>query len=259
MKFFISYSWVDSTIVDDVVKLFKDLAIDYFLDKKDIKLGQSITEAVDKSMNSCTHILIVISKQTEKSWWVPYELGRATEKGLIVIPLIADSDAKLPSFLQDTLAALGVHELKKHLKSYKILNNKSKNKLDVLLPEYIKIKNIIDDKNIVSQKRIEFVMDITKNDMNSKDSEFATREFIECGPIVLPEIFELLKHSDSRVRYWSAWALVALFRADHLLKWLEIKDENKYYRNILKEALPGLRDLAALKQFEILVDILNKG
>lgn len=50
-------------------------------------------------MEKCTQLLAVISAQTQASWWVPWEIGVATEKERFLASFVS-GNATVPEFLQ---------------------------------------------------------------------------------------------------------------------------------------------------------------
>lgn len=101
IKIFISHQQKDSssaTYVKSYLELFHD--IDCYLDVIDpyLKKGEEIADYVRKELNKCTHLLAVVSHSTKESWWVPWEIGVATEKDY---PLASfGHGVELPEFLQ---------------------------------------------------------------------------------------------------------------------------------------------------------------
>ena len=41
---------------------------------------KSFTDHIRENLNTCTDIIVVMSEATKESWWVPFEIGMATEK-----------------------------------------------------------------------------------------------------------------------------------------------------------------------------------
>lgn len=101
MPVFISHRKADADKADAVVKRLKDLKIEsciiYGLDPS---LGDEyVTKKILEGLESCTHLLAIISDQTAGSWWVPFEIGVATEgkKRIVSINL---SQISLPEYLK---------------------------------------------------------------------------------------------------------------------------------------------------------------
>lgn len=258
MKLFISYSWKDQDVASEIMDMCVDAGVECFLDKKDISWGQSIQKGVAQGLATSTHLLVILSSETVRSWWVPFEIGRAVERGLVILPFLSSSDVDLPSFLADRLAITSLDDLRARFKNGAFGHR--------LVPVSQTTVDLTDSSPIdeqleraASHAKDCFVAAIVDSDMNSSSSEVATREYAANGAIVVPTMIELLRHPDARVRYWCAWALVALFAPDHLSEWRKARDPEGHYLRRMREALPGLAGLAALESFEKLVQDLYLG
>lgn len=83
MKVFISHQKADSAISAKIAQLLKyNYSIDSYLDVIDLDVirGEDLAEHLRSEMSKCTQLLAVISEATRTSWWVPWEIGVATEK-----------------------------------------------------------------------------------------------------------------------------------------------------------------------------------
>lgn len=100
MKIFLSHQKQDSIIALEVKNHLKIRhGIDCYLDVIDpaIKSGEDIADHVRQEMNKCTQLLVIVSNATKLSWWVPWEIGVATEKDY---PLATfGRDVALPEYL----------------------------------------------------------------------------------------------------------------------------------------------------------------
>jgi hypothetical protein len=115
MKFFISYSHEDKNTAYEIQKVCDQIGISCFLDEKDISWGDSITKSVKQGLHSCTHLVVVLSPDSLKSQWVPYEVGCATERGMTILPFLIDQSIDPPGFLGDALRICSIDELRKHV------------------------------------------------------------------------------------------------------------------------------------------------
>lgn len=100
---FISYSHVDSRLVDQIAGDLAKIGIDYFLDRKDITWGQSITEEVRRALRECTHQIIILSPASIKSPWVHFEIGHAFGSGKVALPFLTHPSLDVPQYLKDLL------------------------------------------------------------------------------------------------------------------------------------------------------------
>lgn len=84
MKIFISHQQTDSVLASRLASRLKiNHGIASYLDAIDPdvgKSGDSLADHVKDELGKCTQLLAVVSAATQKSWWVPWEIGMATEK-----------------------------------------------------------------------------------------------------------------------------------------------------------------------------------
>lgn len=70
--------------------------IDPHLDGED---GPQLGDYIRGRLSECTQLLAMVSAATERSWWVPWEIGVATEKNY-PLATYALQPTSLPSFLR---------------------------------------------------------------------------------------------------------------------------------------------------------------
>lgn len=83
MKIFLSHQKSDSIVATEVKNHLKlRHNIDCYLDLIDpkIKDGDDLATHVKYELGRCTQLLAIVSDATKLSWWVPWEIGVATEK-----------------------------------------------------------------------------------------------------------------------------------------------------------------------------------
>lgn len=85
MKVFISHKNEDEHHARDVFRILEKNGIDAYLDSMDREFRTQdkarLREYIIEQMERCTHLIPVVTEKTEKSWWVPFEIGVGTEKG----------------------------------------------------------------------------------------------------------------------------------------------------------------------------------
>lgn len=84
------------------LRLSQHPEVSTYLDTQDEFLNGSLddlTTHLRTAMGGCTHLMAVVSRQTQASWWVPFEIGIATEKGHGISTLALDA-IDLPSYLK---------------------------------------------------------------------------------------------------------------------------------------------------------------
>lgn len=102
IKVFISHKQEDAARAKAIADRLRNVyAIESYLDVLDPvigKTGEELAKYVREKMASCTQLLAVISPMTKESWWVPWEIGVASEKDY---PLATyGGTATLPDFLK---------------------------------------------------------------------------------------------------------------------------------------------------------------
>jgi hypothetical protein len=94
-RVFICYSHQDSPFVDRLVNDLSSRGIKIWLDKWEIKVGDSITEKINQGIKQNDYLIIVLSKASVKSEWVRRELDAALmkelkKKAVVVLPLLLE-------------------------------------------------------------------------------------------------------------------------------------------------------------------------
>jgi len=84
MKVFISHQQADSRLALQLSTRLKNAhQMDSYLDVIDpslAKTGDALADHVKEELGKCSQLLAVVSEATRASWWVPWEIGIATEK-----------------------------------------------------------------------------------------------------------------------------------------------------------------------------------
>ena len=83
MKVFISHKKEDETTATDVFKTLVARGHTPYLDVIDgnlAKSGDDLAHYIRMRLGECDSLIAVISEKTKDSWWVPWEIGVATEK-----------------------------------------------------------------------------------------------------------------------------------------------------------------------------------
>ncbi|WP_028509278.1 toll/interleukin-1 receptor domain-containing protein [Ruminococcus sp. NK3A76] len=101
MKVFISHKQEDSSIAQGIQMALKGYGVDTYLDLLDDTLignGKQLTEHIRAKMGECSDVFVVMSKNTKDSWWVPFEIGIASEKTIPIANYLVSS-VSLPEYL----------------------------------------------------------------------------------------------------------------------------------------------------------------
>lgn len=100
-KVFISHQQADSLAATWVAQRLHTHRIDTYLDVIDPTIagnGEALAAYVRTQLGKCTQLLAVVSSATSLSWWVPWEIGIATEKDFPLATYL--NDASLPDYLK---------------------------------------------------------------------------------------------------------------------------------------------------------------
>ncbi len=83
-KVFISHKSEDERIAMWIFATLKGRSVDAYIDKLDPLVnaakGEELGEYFRRQLQQCTHLMAVVSEKTKLSWWVPFEIGIATER-----------------------------------------------------------------------------------------------------------------------------------------------------------------------------------
>jgi len=102
---FISYSHKDKEFVDILVQDLQNSGIPIWIDKREIKLGDSLLDRISDGIEKMEYLAVVLSPNSANSSWVKKELGEAMNeeingKKIKVLPLLY-RDCELPNYLKD--------------------------------------------------------------------------------------------------------------------------------------------------------------
>ena len=120
---FLSHKNEDKSECRVIAEYLSEAGIDYYLDEEDDDLQQAvnsgnpklITERIKKGIKESSHMLVVVSKKTFESQWVPFEVGyghaaiidgsmqsnESVDKIKLSILTLKDiSEKKLPAFMK---------------------------------------------------------------------------------------------------------------------------------------------------------------
>lgn len=102
MKIFISHKKEDEReakkIRDKIISYGEDAYLDV-LDDEVCETGEKLTRHIKNELHACTDIIVVLSQNTKKSWWVPFEIGMASAKDMPIANFLISSEP-LPEYLE---------------------------------------------------------------------------------------------------------------------------------------------------------------
>lgn len=102
---FISYSHRDKEFVDKLALILIDKRIRVFVDRWEMKLGDSITNKVQDAISDASFLMIILSKNSVESDWCKREITSALmleleRKRIVLLPILIE-DCEIPLFLRD--------------------------------------------------------------------------------------------------------------------------------------------------------------
>ena len=114
-KVFISHKREDEATAIRVKYRLFELGVSSFLDVVDLEkdLGpEELTNRLRSKMDESSDLLAIVSDVTEKSWWVPFEIGMAAHVNLPMVSFLKGSFVRLPGYLRIWPALPGFDALK---------------------------------------------------------------------------------------------------------------------------------------------------
>lgn len=102
---FISYSHRDKEFVDKLALILIDKRIRVFVDRWEMKLGDSITNKVQDAISDASFLMIILSKNSVESDWCKREITSALmleleRKRIVLLPILIE-ECEIPLFLRD--------------------------------------------------------------------------------------------------------------------------------------------------------------
>jgi formylglycine-generating enzyme required for sulfatase activity len=104
-KVFISYSHRDRDFVDHLAEDLKASGVDVWLDRWEIRVGESLTRRVSEGIHEAGYLAVVLSPHSVKSEWVQRELNAGLVKGLnskrvFLLPILK-APCEIPAIIAD--------------------------------------------------------------------------------------------------------------------------------------------------------------
>jgi len=153
---FLSHISIDKTAVEGIADYIMEKAdIDVYLDIHDEALqkavdrgnSEEITALIERGIASSSHTMCLISEETVKSWWVPYELGYAKKSGKEISSLKLKGSVELPDFLKIGALIHGTKSLNEYIErvisDFKII--KSYSSINESLESHTESKHPLDN------------------------------------------------------------------------------------------------------------------
>jgi len=132
MPVFISYQRADEPKAVSVKAKFDGAGVPSYLDLLDPSLVETVTQGIIDALRKCTHMMAIVSTNTVSSWWVPFEIGVATER-----------DSRITTYRRDSVT------LPDYLKKWPVLNYDRE--LDDFIALYRKDKEVLEMRKSYSE------------------------------------------------------------------------------------------------------------
>lgn len=102
MRVFISHKSEDVELAKHYAEELSELSFDYYLDEYDIHIKNSSDRGslINNEIKKSTDLLVIVTENTKKSWWVPFEIGLSTAANNRIVTIVHDGAPELPSFLR---------------------------------------------------------------------------------------------------------------------------------------------------------------
>lgn len=109
MAIFISYSHKDKDFVDTLATSLVEKRIPVFVDRWEMKVGDSITSKIQTAITDASYLIVVLSKNSVASDWCNREINSGLvleleKKRVVILPALLE-DCDIPLFLKDKFFA----------------------------------------------------------------------------------------------------------------------------------------------------------
>ena len=121
MPVFISHRTADDAVARLVYDRMTTVhGIKCYIDDLDRETNtKNITALIVSRVKQCTNLLVLVSKNTQGSWWVPFEVGVAREAPRIITSYTNLLQEELPEFLTEWPVLRGTNAIDKFAALYK--------------------------------------------------------------------------------------------------------------------------------------------
>src|ERR1041385_4623698 len=85
---FISHSSLDAWVAKAMAEKVEALGAECWFDEKDLAGGDVIAAEIIRGINACHEAIILISPNSVKSQWVPFEIGGARAQRKRITPIL---------------------------------------------------------------------------------------------------------------------------------------------------------------------------
>ncbi|MFK5893325.1 MAG: toll/interleukin-1 receptor domain-containing protein [Pseudomonadota bacterium] len=122
---FISHISIDKEAAEEICEYIRYHGnVDVYFDKNDEELqwavqmdnAELITKMIEKGINRSSHVMCLVSDDTVRSWWVPYEIGFGKKGNKKISTLILKDTDELPEYLEISTILKGTKSLNQYLR-----------------------------------------------------------------------------------------------------------------------------------------------
>lgn len=102
MKVFISHKSEDVELAKEIAVSLEQKGFKLYFDAYDdvIKTTVDRPSHIQNEIRNSTHLLVIVTKNTKDSWWVPFEIGLSTALDKKIATFTNMKNIPLPSFLR---------------------------------------------------------------------------------------------------------------------------------------------------------------
>ncbi len=100
-KVFISYSTKDFAVVDYVKNLLASPMIEVFVAEYSVYPSTSLSNSIVEAIKGCDLFVLLWSRNSGSSEWVPQEIGVACGASRTILPIVLEPEPSLPGFIRE--------------------------------------------------------------------------------------------------------------------------------------------------------------
>lgn len=233
MGVFISYSSIDKSFVEELSDRLVKNRIGVWLDKWEMKPGDSLIDKIQSGLDDSSYLLVVLSKSYIESEWCKKEqnaglIKEINSKQVVVIPILLE-DCSIPIFLQEKVYAdfrtnfdTGFKEL---FRSLSVIANEHMGRFvnNGLVVDFALNWGIIEDRFVLFLDFINF--------LDKKNRTFLLQVEVEANDFATKRFYEQVKAD----REWLMPETILLMLHEHpLLQSLDIRiiNDQPYFEMI---------------------------
>ena len=97
-RLFLSHAWANKQLARRVARRLGHRGFEVWLDEQQIQIAETLTDRLREAIRSSSRLLVLLTKASVVSKWVPKEVAFAREQTppVTIVPLIAESDVQSP-------------------------------------------------------------------------------------------------------------------------------------------------------------------